>query len=130
MSLETSEQRTVAASPSAERRPELVRGLDVWHAISIVAGTIIGSGIFLVPEEMMQAVGAAGVVYLWLVLWGLLFFFLGPPSPRLGSVRFLSLGRSPMRSWARCVLILAESTCMCAMLTARCGAFCMGGRGF
>ena len=49
-------------------RPELLRGLNVWHATSIVAGTIIGSGIFLVPAEMMQAVGSARLVYLaWIV---------------------------------------------------------------
>ena len=43
---------------------DLVRELNAWHAIAIVAGTIIGSGIFLVPKEMMQAVGSAGLVYL------------------------------------------------------------------
>ena len=34
---------------------DLVRELNVWHATAIVTGTIIGSGIFLVPAEMMQA---------------------------------------------------------------------------
>ena len=38
------------------------------HASAIVVGTIIGSGIFLVPAEMMQAVGSARLVYLaWIV---------------------------------------------------------------
>jgi APA family basic amino acid/polyamine antiporter len=92
MSLETSEQRTVAASPSAERRPELVRGLNVWHAISIVAGTIIGSGIFLVPAEMMQAVGSAGLVYLAWILGGLLSFFGALTYAELGAVRPYSGG--------------------------------------
>src|SRR3954451_5279277 len=92
MSLETSEQRTVAASPSDERRPELVRGLNVWHAISIVAGTIIGSGIFLVPAEMMQAVGSAGLVYLAWILGGLLSFFGALTYAELGSVRPYSGG--------------------------------------
>jgi len=39
--------------------PELVRELNAWHSTAIVVGTIIGSGIFLVPAEMMQAVGSA-----------------------------------------------------------------------
>jgi Tryptophan/tyrosine permease family. len=34
---------------------ELPRELNVWHGTAIVIGTIIGSGIFLVPAEMMQA---------------------------------------------------------------------------
>ena len=56
-------------------RPELARDLGVSHAAAIVVGTIIGSGIFLVPAEMMQAVGSAKLVYLaWLVGWLLSFF--------------------------------------------------------
>src|SRR3982074_968311 len=55
--------------------PDLLRELNVWHATAIVVGTIIGSGIFLVPAEMMQAVGSAKLVYLaWLVGGGLSFF--------------------------------------------------------
>ena len=30
---------------------ELVRDLNAWHSIAIVAGTIIGSGIFLAPKR-------------------------------------------------------------------------------
>ncbi len=46
----------------------LARDLGVSHASAIVVGTIIGSGIFLVPTEMMQAVGSARLVYLaWIV---------------------------------------------------------------
>ena len=48
--------------------PTLSRELGVSHASAIVVGTIIGSGIFLVPAEMMQAVGSARLVYLaWIV---------------------------------------------------------------
>ena len=36
-------------------RPELARDLRLSHAMAVVVGTIIGSGIFLVPAEMMQA---------------------------------------------------------------------------
>ena len=53
MSLPTSAPEAVFEQKSSQ----LVRGLNAWHATAIVAGTIIGSGIFLVPAEMMQAVG-------------------------------------------------------------------------
>ena len=55
-------------------RPELSRDLGVSHASAVVVGTIIGSGIFLVPAEMMQAVGSARLVYLAWVVGGLLSF--------------------------------------------------------
>ena len=53
----------------------LARDLGVSHAGAIVVGTIIGSGIFLVPSEMMQAVGSAPLVYLAWLVGGLLSFF-------------------------------------------------------
>jgi basic amino acid/polyamine antiporter, APA family len=53
---------------------ELSRDLGVSHASAVVVGTIIGSGIFLVPSEMMQAVGSARLVYLAWVVGGLLSF--------------------------------------------------------
>src|SRR5512142_3152872 len=76
-----------AAVPSEIDSPELVRGLNVWHATSIVAGTIIGSGIFLVPAEMMQAVGSAGLVYVAWIVGGLLSFFGALTYAELGAVR-------------------------------------------
>ncbi len=42
------------------------------HATAIVVGTIIGSGIFLVPSEMMQAVGSAALVYIAWIVGGIL----------------------------------------------------------
>jgi len=80
------------ATVATTQRPELVRGLNVWHATSIVAGTIIGSGIFLVPAEMMQAVGSAGLVYLAWVVGGLLSFFGALTYAELGAVRPYSGG--------------------------------------
>jgi basic amino acid/polyamine antiporter, APA family len=48
--------------------PGLVRELGVTHAASVVIGIVIGSGIFLVPAEMMQAAGSAPRVFLaWIV---------------------------------------------------------------
>ena len=76
-----------APKAAGTRGPELVRGLNVWHATSIVAGTIIGSGIFLVPAEMMQAVGSAGLVYLAWIVGGLLSFFGALTYAELGAVR-------------------------------------------
>jgi len=87
MPVGTSERTTTGGVVAAKSRPELVRGLNVWHAISIVAGTIIGSGIFLVPAEMMQAVGSAGLVYLAWIVGGLLSFFGALTYAELGAVR-------------------------------------------
>ena len=58
-----------------ETRSELPRVLNVSHATSIVAGIIIGSGIFLVPREMMAAVGSSRMVYLVWIVGGLLSLF-------------------------------------------------------
>ena len=88
MSLQTSSQHGVGVTVVA--KPALLRGLNVWHATSVVAGTIIGSGIFLVPAEMMQAVGSARLVYLAWVVGGLLSFFGALTYAELGSVRFSS----------------------------------------
>lgn len=52
--------------------PGLLRELGVSQASAIVVGTIIGSGIFLVPAEMMQAVGSARLVYLAWIVGGVL----------------------------------------------------------
>src|SRR5216684_4775502 len=54
--------------------PELLRALRVHHAAAIVVGTVIGSGIFLVPAEMMQAVGTAKLVFLAWIVGGALSF--------------------------------------------------------
>jgi APA family basic amino acid/polyamine antiporter len=48
--------------------PELRRDLGLWGAVSIVIGTVIGSGIFLVPRTMVQNVGTPGLVFsVWIV---------------------------------------------------------------
>lgn len=54
---------------------ELKRDLGVWGAASIVVGTVIGSGIFLVPSAMIQAVGSPKMVFLVWVVGGLLSIF-------------------------------------------------------
>src|SRR5580658_5696475 len=71
----------------APSRPELARDLGVSHASAVVVGTIIGSGIFLVPAEMMQAVGSAKLVYLAWVVGGLLSFFGALTYAELGAMK-------------------------------------------
>jgi APA family basic amino acid/polyamine antiporter len=68
-------------------RPELARDLGLSHAGAVVVGTIIGSGIFLVPSEMMQAVGSARLVYLAWVVGGLLSFFGALTYAELGAMK-------------------------------------------
>jgi APA family basic amino acid/polyamine antiporter len=58
-----------------QTQAELPRVLNASHAISIVVGIIIGSGIFLVPREMMAAVGSSGMVYAVWIAGGLLSLF-------------------------------------------------------
>src|SRR5271157_5838211 len=67
--------------------PSLSRDLGVSHASAIVVGTIIGSGIFLVPAEMMQAVGSARIVYLAWLVGGLLSFFGALTYAELGAMK-------------------------------------------
>jgi len=43
-------------TPSAKPvQPDLRRDLGPWAAAAVVVGTTIGSGIFLVPTDMVQA---------------------------------------------------------------------------
>jgi len=51
---------------------ELRRVLGPWAAASIVVGTVIGSGIFLVPRAMIQRVGTPGMVFVVWVFGGML----------------------------------------------------------
>ena len=81
----------MASAPNATAGPGLVRELNASHAASIVVGVVIGSGIFLVPAEMMQAAGSAKLVYLAWIVGGILSFFgtltyaeLGAMKPQAG----------------------------------------------
>jgi basic amino acid/polyamine antiporter, APA family len=69
------------------RPTELARDLRLSHASAIVVGTIIGSGIFLVPAEMMQAAGSAKLVYLAWLVGGLLSFFGASTYAELGAMK-------------------------------------------
>lgn len=51
---------------------ELKRALGQWAAVSIVVGTMIGSGVFLVPSTMIKSVGSVVMVFLVWIVGGLL----------------------------------------------------------
>ncbi len=79
---------SLATKPqTTEARPELARDLRLSHATAVVVGTVIGSGIFLVPAEMMQAVGSAKLVYLAWFVGGLLSFFGALTYAELGAMK-------------------------------------------
>jgi basic amino acid/polyamine antiporter, APA family len=78
----------MATTPKAvSTQLDLSRELGTSHAAAIVVGTIIGSGIFLVPTEMMQAVGSAKLVYLAWIVGGLLSFFGALTYAELGAMK-------------------------------------------
>jgi APA family basic amino acid/polyamine antiporter len=58
-----------------DREPALRRVLGLWPAVSIVIGTAIGSGIFLVPSDMIKAVGSPAMVFAVWVFGGVLTLF-------------------------------------------------------
>jgi APA family basic amino acid/polyamine antiporter len=51
---------------------ELKRALGLWAALAIVVGTVIGSGIFRVPQTMILSVGSVPMVFLVWVVGGVL----------------------------------------------------------
>jgi APA family basic amino acid/polyamine antiporter len=64
----------------------LPRVVGASQATAIVVGTIIGSGIFLVPREMMQDVGSSALVYLAWIVGGLLSLFGAMTYAELGAM--------------------------------------------
>lgn len=59
----------------AHAHPELKRVLGIWSAAAIVVGTVIGSGIFLVPSGMIQNVGTPLMVFAVWIFGGFLTLF-------------------------------------------------------
>jgi amino acid transporter len=53
-------------------RHELLRGLGPWAAAAIVVGTMVGTGIFLVPSSMATEARSIGLVFLAWILGGAL----------------------------------------------------------
>jgi basic amino acid/polyamine antiporter, APA family len=64
--------KKLAGETATEIGAELKRDLGPWAAASIVVGTMIGSGIFLVPATMIQRVGSVRMVFLVWIVGGLL----------------------------------------------------------
>jgi APA family basic amino acid/polyamine antiporter len=77
--------QTVSA-PTRTTPADLPRVLGASQAIAIVVGTIIGSGIFLVPSEMMKDTGSSTLVYLAWIVGGLLSLFGAMTYAELGSM--------------------------------------------
>jgi APA family basic amino acid/polyamine antiporter len=53
----------------------LLRALGLWSAVSIVIGTVIGSGVFLVPSTMISRLGTVPMLFVVWVVAGLLSLF-------------------------------------------------------
>jgi APA family basic amino acid/polyamine antiporter len=86
MNLPASASNSTSANAHIEKPHDLPRVLGASHAMAIVVGTIIGSGIFLVPTEMMIAVGSSSLVYLAWIVGGLLSLFGAMTYAELGSM--------------------------------------------
>src|SRR5258706_6909585 len=50
----------------------LKRDLGLWSAVAIVVGTVIGSGIFIVPNVMARNVSTPGMIFVVWVTGGLM----------------------------------------------------------
>jgi APA family basic amino acid/polyamine antiporter len=67
-------QSSKTYDPEAHQ-PSLRRALGLWSTVAIIMGTVIGSGIFLVPTDMVKAVGTPGRVFAVWVFGGILSLF-------------------------------------------------------
>jgi APA family basic amino acid/polyamine antiporter len=57
---------------SAPTVVSLKRDLGLWGAVALVIGTIIGSGIFIVPNKMVNSVGSPAMVFVVWIVGGLM----------------------------------------------------------
>jgi APA family basic amino acid/polyamine antiporter len=78
--------KTQPADSASSEMPSLPRVLSTGQATAIVVGTIIGSGIFLVPCEMMRNTGSSAMVYLAWFVGGLLSLFGAMTYAELGTM--------------------------------------------
>ncbi len=89
----------------AVQRPlDLIRGLGPWAAAAIVVGTMVGTGIFIVPADMARSAGSVGLVFVVWLAGGALTLFgafgyaeLGAAIPEAGGTyAFLARGFGPV----------------------------------
>jgi len=110
-----------------EKRTELIKGLGLYGAASVVAGTMIGTAIFVVPSKMLNLVGTPWMVLLVWVFAGVLSLFgalgyaeLGAAIPEAGGEYvYIHRAYSPMMgflySWTQ--FVVAKSTSIAAIAT-------------
>jgi len=78
--------RQTVPAPTQTAPADLPRVLGASQSTAIVVGTIIGSGIFLVPSEMMKDTGSSTLVYLAWIVGGLLSLFGAMTYAELGAM--------------------------------------------
>jgi basic amino acid/polyamine antiporter, APA family len=112
----TRTDQSIEASAKANGTVRLIRGLGGWAATAIVVGTMIGTGIFIVPANMARDTGSAALVMLaWLVAGALTLFGalsvaeLGAALPEAGGTyAYLDRGFGPvwgfLFGWIYCLL--------------------------
>ncbi|HWW50928.1 MAG TPA: amino acid permease [Verrucomicrobiae bacterium] len=77
-------RNTIEAATKPDEPPGLIRGLGGWASAAIVAGTMIGTGIFLKPSEMAAEGGSVAIVFAAWIAGGFLSMF--------GALSFAELG--------------------------------------
>src|ERR1700680_2844859 len=71
--MQSSKSHQPASQPAFQ--PALRRALGPWSTTAIIMGAVIGSGIFLVPTDMVKAVGNPSTVFAVWVFGGVLSLF-------------------------------------------------------
>lgn len=84
MNTPSSSPRTAAASSTSDG---LVRALGPWQSLAMVVGTLIGTGIFFVSQEMIQEVHSIGWILLAWVVGGFLSLAGALSYAELGTMR-------------------------------------------
>ena len=73
-------------APTDDRSRGLTRGLGAWTGAAVIVGTMIGTGIFLMPSEVARSTGSVRLALLAWVVGGALSLF--------GAMSYVELGAS------------------------------------